>query len=400
MARDFVFVSESVTEGHPDKLCDQISDAIVDHLLAADPLARVSAECAVARGVVFLAVRYAATASPDLAELARHVIAEVGYDDGDFNATDCSVMTSITPLPHSERYAIDERQLSDTQLDRLAAREPVTVFGYACRDTPVLMPMPLHLAHRLARRLALLRLGRQLPWLSPDGKTQVAVRYRDGRPHGIHSITLQAGCLPAAPPPAEVRDLLYAAAVQPVLEQEGLALETAERLFVNPDASLVPGGPALHAGLTGRKGAIDTYGEFARHGGGALSGKDPGRIDRSGAYAARHAAKVLVAAGLADRCEVMLSYAIGIAHPISVQVESFGTGAVSDDALAQALQDTLDLRVGAIVRRFNLRHLSAHRGGFYRRLAAYGQVGRTDLGLPWEQVHEVADLRLAAGTGH
>lgn len=397
MARDFVFVSESVTEGHPDKLCDQISDAIVDRLLAADPLARVSAECAVARGVVFLAVRYAAAAKLDLPELARRVIAEVGYDNGDFNAADCSVMTSITELPPTERYAVDERQLTDAQLDALAAHEQVTVFGYACRDTAVLMPMPLYLAHRLARRLALLRLGRQLPWLLPDGKTQVAVHYRDGRPQGIHGITLQTGCLPTAPPPAAVRDILYREAVRPVLAQEGLALEGEGLLFVNPEAGLAPGGPAVHAGLTGRKGAIDTYGEFARHGGGALSGKDPGRIDRSGAYAARHAAKALVAAGLAERCEVMLSYSIGLARPVSVQVESFGTGAVSDDALGQALLDTLDLRVGGIVRRFNLRHLSAHRGGFYQRLAAYGHVGRTDLGLPWEQVQDTAALRRAAG---
>ena len=397
MARDFVFVSESVTEGHPDKLCDQISDAIVDRLLAADPLARVSAECALARGVVFLAVRYAATASVDLAELTRRVIAEVGYDSGDFNAADCSVMTSITALDPAERYPADEQHLSDAGLDALTAREQVTVFGYACQDTPVLMPMPLYLAHRLARRLALLRLGRQLPWLSPDGKTQVAVRYRDGRPAGIHSITLQAGCLPAAPPPAEVRDILHREAVQPVLAQEGFILDDEGSLFVNPEAGLPPGGPAVHAGLTGRKGAVDTYGEFARHGGGALSGKDPGRIDRSGAYAARHAAKALVAAGLAERCEVMLSYSIGVARPVSVQVDSFGSGVVSDDALAQVLQDTLDLRVGAIVRRFNLRHLSARRGGFFRRLAVYGQVGRTDLGLPWEQVHDSEVLRRAVG---
>lgn len=397
MARDFVFVSESVTEGHPDKLCDQVSDAIVDRLLAADPLARVSAECAVARGVVFLAVRYAAAASVDLAELTRRVIADVGYDSGEFNATDCGVMTSITALDPAERYPADEQNLSDAGLDALTAREQVTVFGYACKDTPVLMPMPLYLAHRLARRLALLRLGRQLPWLSPDGKTQVAVHYRDGRPAGIHSITLQAGCLAAAPPPAEVRDILLRQAVQPVLAQEGLALDEPARLFVNPEAGLPPGGPAVHAGLTGRKGAVDTYGEFARHGGGALSGKDPGRIDRSGAYAARHAAKALVAAGLAERCEVMLSYSIGLARPVSVQVDSFGTGVVADDTLAQALQDALDLRVGAIVRRFNLRHLSARRGGFFRRLAAYGQVGRTDLGLPWEQLNEVADVRRAAG---
>lgn len=396
MARDFVFISESVTEGHPDKLCDQISDAIVDRFLAADPLARVSAECAVARGVVFLAVRYAAAASLDLPELARRVIAEVGYDTGEFNAADCSVMTSITALPEHQR-APDETLLSAAGLDALPAREQVTVFGYACRDTPVLMPMPIYLAHRLARRLALLRLGRQLPWLSPDGKTQVAVRYRDGRPHAIHSVTIQAGCLPAAPDPEQVREILRAQAVAPVLEGEGFVLDADTGLLLNPEPGLSPGGPAVHAGLTGRKTAIDTYGEFARHSGAALSGKDPGRIDRSGAYAARHAAKALVAAGLAERCEVMLSYSIGQARPVSVQVETFGSGAVPDDRLAQVLVDGLDLRVGAIVRRFKLRQLSARRGGFYRRLAAYGHMGRTDLGLPWEQVHDAAALRRAAG---
>jgi len=397
MASDFIFISESVTEGHPDKLCDQISDAIVDRFLDADPLARVSAECAVARGVVFLAVRYAASASLDLPALARRVIAEVGYDSGDFNASDCSVMTSITALPDSERCMVDELQLSGADLDTVPARDQVTVFGYACRDTAVLMPMPIYLAHRLARRLALLRLGRQLPWLSPDGKTQVAVRYHDSLPQAIHSVTIQAGCQPTAPPPQEVRDILRMQVVAPVLAQAGFALGPDTTLFLNPEPGLPPGGPAVHAGLTGRKNAIDTYGEFARHSGAALSGKDPGRIDRTGAYAARHAAKAVVAGGLAQRCEVMLSYSIGQAEPVSVHVDSFGTGLVSDDTLAQALVDTLDLRVGAIVRRFKLRHLSARRGGFYRRLAAYGHLGRTDIGLPWEQVNDLDALRRAAG---
>jgi S-adenosylmethionine synthetase len=386
MQNDFVFTSESVTEGHPDKLCDQISDAVVDHFLEQDPCARIVAECAVAKGIVFIAARFAARAVADLAHIARGVIHQVGYvDDKSFNARDCTVMTSISELPPAQYSSVDEITLSDAELDRLGAKNQGNAFGYACTHTPALLPLPIWLAHRLARRLSAARLERRLPYLLPDGTTQVSVEFRDRKPHRIHSLTLIASQHTERPDAAQLRDDLWSHVIEPVFMHETLKPDAATHVFVNPDGPLIGGGPAVHAGLTGRKTGIDTYGEYARNSGSALSGKHPLRIDRIGAYAARYAAKNVVAAGLADECEVQLSYTIGQAHPVSIQVQTFGTGLIDDEAIAARLDAHFDFRVGGIIKQFNLRHLPRLvKGGFYRKLAAYGHMGRMDIGLPWE----------------
>jgi S-adenosylmethionine synthetase len=395
MKADFVLTSESVTAGHPDKLCDQISDAIVDRFLEADPQARIRAECAVATGVVFIAARFGTQAKLDVTEVAREVIREVGYDEGDFDAKRCTIMTSLSAQPPGSYRTLDARRLSNADLDTVTVENQTTVFGFACRQSPGLMPLPIWLAHRLAQRLAGARTERALSHLSPDAKAQVGVEYRDRRPVRIHSITLIASqSAGTAPSPEDVRAQLIERVITPVFTEERVRPDRHTRIFVNPEGTPMGGGPSVHAGLTGRKNAVDTYGEYARHSGDALSGKDPLRIDRVGAYAARHAAKNVVAAKLADECEVHLSYAIGLAGPVSIQVETFGTGAIGDDAIAHRLGEHIDCRLGGIVRRFDLQHLPAeHQGVFYRRLAAYGHVGRVDLELPWESTAEAEGLR-------
>jgi len=384
MKQDFVFVSESVTEGHPDKLCDQISDAVLDEFLREDPLARAIIECAVSTGVVFVAARYHSSAIVDIPHVARQVIAQVGYDQKDFNPRTTSILASVNELS-CESAPRDESGLSEAEIDAISARHPATVFGYACTQTPAQLPLPIYLAHKLARRLTSVRLTHQLPYLRPDGKTQVGVEYRRRRPARIHSITLLASHVREPPPPELMRADLIAQVVTPAFADEPLRPDDDTQIFINPEGPIPLGGPALHAGLTGRKNAIDTYGEYSRHSGAALSGKDPLRIDRIGAYAARYAAKNVVAAGLAEECEVTLSYTIGQARPVSIQVETFGTGRTADDEIARRLETQFDFRPAGIVRRFNLRQLPRlHKGGFYRKLAAYGHVGRMDIGLPWE----------------
>jgi S-adenosylmethionine synthetase len=379
-----IFTSESVTRGHPDKLCDQISDAVVDAFLAQDPLARVVAECAIATGVLFIAARFAAEASVDIPALARGVMIDAGYVDGaGFDARACSILTSFTDLGPGERGRTGRK-------DDEPAREQVNAFGYACRETPALMPLPIQLAHKLARALEAAR--RDAPFLAPDGKTQVAVQYADGNAARIHSITLTAATLDGVARSAALETAMRELVVAPAFRGEPLAPDAKTLVNVNPGGPYLVGGPAKHSGLTGRKTAIDTYGEYARQSGAALSGKDPSRIDRIGAYAARYAAKNIVAAGLAERCEVHLAYSIGLARPISVSVHTFGTGKADETRLAGALAETLDLRPSAIERRFALPERAAGGGkeGFFRRLAVYGQVGRLDLELPWEGT-ELAD---------
>ena len=394
MRADFMFTSESVTAGHPDKLCDQISDAIVDHFLERDPYARIVAECAVATGVIFIAAHFASTAVVDIPEVARGVIRHAGYPAGEFNADDCTILTNVRELSPPDGPVIDEARMTEEELDRLVARDQVTVFGFACNQSPALLPLPIYLAHRLAWRLAYVRQQRDLTYLSPDGKTQVGIEYRDRAPARIHSMTLTAAQLRSDwPDAATLRDDLMDHVIWPALEDQPLRPDNKTRIFVNPGGVLVGGGPAVHAGLTGRKTAIDTYGEYCRHSGAALSGKDPGRIDRIGAYAARYAAKHVVAAGLARECEVQLSYAIGQAAPISVQVETFGSGCIDDDEIARRLQAHFDFRVGGIIRQFGLRRIPAHTQNFYQRLAAYGHVGRLDVNLPWEKTDNVDGMR-------
>lgn len=396
MSGDNIFVSESVTEGHPDKLCDGISDAIVDRFLQQDRFARVVAECAVATGIVFVAARFAANAAVDLPGIARDWIAHAGYRDEGFNPRTCSVMTSLNEQPADPAASRDEAVMTDAEIEGVAVQDQVTVFGYACRQTPALMPLPIWLAHRLARRLAAVRRDGSLPYLAPDGKTQAAVAYQDRTPRRIHGLTITTAITgERAAAERRLRDDLIEHVIRPVFADEAIGLDAGSRVFVNPGGTAVGGGPALHAGLTGRKTGVDTYGEYARQSGSALSGKDPTRIDRIGAYVARYAAKNVVAAGLADECEIQLSYAIGLARPVSLRIETFGTGRRADDAIARRVEAAIDFRLAGIIRRFRLRDLPAAGGddGFYRRLAAYGHVGRLDLPLPWEATDAADALR-------
>lgn len=398
MKKDYVFSSESVTEGHPDKLCDLISDAVVDHFLQQDPFAQIITECAIANAIVFMAARFASPIRVDFGHIARQVISQIGYDQKAFNAKTCSIITSLKELPEESRPDIDERSLTDREIENIFARNQATIFGFACNQTPGLMPMPVWLAHRLARRLTAARFQKVLPYLAPDGKTQVSVEYRNGTPSRIHSVTVIASQNQqpekGGPNAKRLLDDVRAAIIVPVFQDEPIKPDDRTRIFVNPDGLFIHGGPAVHSGLTGRKNAIDTYGEYSRHSGSALSGKDPSRIDRVGAYAARYAAKNVVAAGLAASCEVQLSYAIGQARPVSIQVETFGTGTVSDQKIADLLERNFDFRIAGIIREFNLRFLpSMIKGGFYRKLAAYGHVGRMDIGLPWEKTDRAEVLK-------
>jgi S-adenosylmethionine synthetase len=396
MREDFMFTSESVTEGHPDKLCDQISDAIVDRFLQQDPLSSVIAECAVSTAIVFLAARFRSKASVDFATVAREVIGAIGYDHHAFNARTCSIVTSLAELPPHDPDLRDEQELTDEDLERIPVRNQVTVFGFACNQTPSLIPLPIWLAHKLARQLTSVRIKSTLPYLAPDGKTQVGIEYRKRRPHRIHSITVIASQnRPTDPDLIKLTDDIRETVILPVFADEPIRPDDQTRIFVNPDGPFIVGGPSIHSGLTGRKNAIDTYGEYSRHSGAALSGKDPSRIDRIGAYMARYAAKNVLAAGLADECEVQLSYSIGLSRPVSIQVQTLGTGRIPDSEISARLEEHLDFRPAGIIRKFRLRHLpSSAKDGLYRKLAAYGHVGRTDLDLPWEHTDQTEVLRI------
>ncbi|MDY6941812.1 MAG: methionine adenosyltransferase [Pseudomonadota bacterium] len=390
MRRRFIFTSESVTRGHPDKLCDQISDAVVDQYLAEDRHSRVVAECAVASGILFLAVRFRSAAQVDLPNVARSVIEDAGYLSGGFNAQDCTIMTSMQELPASGVEAPDPASL--------VAGNQVTVFGFACNQTPALVPLPIWLANRLARSMDLARMEGRAPGLAPDGQTQVSVQFEDGIPQRIHSLTLVTSQKEAAKLSGDtLRDMLMEEVILPVFREESIRPDNKTIINVNPAGPVIGGGPEIHAGLTGRKNGIDTYGDFSRHSGAALSGKDPFRIDRAGAYAARHAAFNVVAAGLARQCEVAVSYSIGAVNPMSVQVETLGSGVVSDEQLSKWVEAEFDFRPGAIIQNLGLQDLSAERGGvFFRQLAIYGHFGRPELNLPWEQPDRVERLKAAS----
>lgn len=402
MQSDFMFSSESVTEGHPDKLCDQISDAIVDRFLQLDYGSSIIAECAVSTAIAFVAARFASRASVDISQVVRRVINQVGYDQPGFNGTTCSIVTSLQELPFDESRYFHDEDLSDEEIDKIPVRNQVTLFGFACRQTPACIPLPIYLAHRLARKLTAVRTQNILPYLAPDGKTQVGIEYKNRNPFRIHSITVIASQTrsPAdgGPDLSRLCQDIRESVIDPVFQTEDFHPDRHTRIFVNPDGPFITGGPSIHSGLTGRKNAIDTYGEYARQSGSAMSGKDPLRIDRVGAYAARYAAKNLVVAGLADECEVQLSYSIGLPQPVSVQVETFGTGKLSDDEIGRLTRAHFDFRLGSIVKQFKLRSLpSTLKGGFYRKLAAYGHVGRRDMGVPWEVTDRVDALKTAVG---
>ena len=398
MKKDFMFTSESVTEGHPDKLCDLISDAIVDHVLQQDPYAQIISECAVATAIIFIAARFATPVRVDFGQVARQMIGQIGYDQKAFNAKTCSIITSLREISSADRRNIDEQSLSEDEIDLITARNQVTVFGFACNQTSAFMPLPIWLAHKLARKLTSVRLQKTLSDLAPDGKTQVGVEYCGGKPCRIHSITVIASQNKSpekgGPDARQLYDDVMESIIRPVFQDEEIRPDDRTRIFVNPDGPFIHGGPSIHSGLTGRKNAIDTYGEYSRHSGAALCGKDPSRIDRVGAYVARYAAKNVVAAGLAASCEVQLSYTIGIARPVSIQVETFGTGTIPDLKISELLERYFDFRPAGIIRQFNLRRLPSQiKGGFYRRLAAYGHVGRMDIGLPWEMTDKAALLK-------
>lgn len=394
MQPDFMFTSESVTRGHPDKLCDQVSDSIVGHFLRLDPLSQLVAECAVSTGIVFIAVKYESEATVNVAAIARDMIRRVGYGDRAFNADSCTVLTNLHEFIQPRPRWKPEAELDDASLGEITAKEQATVFGFACTHTPALLPLPISLAHGLVRRLDDVRAEGDLAYLAPDGKTQVGVEFRNQRPHRIHSVTVVASQQEARfPEPKQLRDDLIQSVIEPVFREEPIAPDDRTRIAINPEGVFLGGGPAAHAGLTGRKTAVDTYGEFARHSGSALSGKDPSRIDRVGAYAARYAAKNVVAAGLADMCEVQLSYSLGFAGPVSVQVETYGTGTIPEHEIAARVERAFDFRLAAIIRDLRLRELpSEHKSGFYRKLAAYGHVGRPELELPWEATDRVDAL--------
>jgi S-adenosylmethionine synthetase len=395
---DYLFTSESVTEGHPDKVADAISEAVLDAALSADPYSRVACETLVTTGMVVLAGEITTPQLLDYPQIVRDTLIRIGYDNPEcgFDGRSCAVLVALDKQSANIAQGVDEaheyrdRQSAD-ELDRSGAGDQGMMFGYATDETPELMPMPIALAHRLARRLAQVRKDKTLGYLRPDGKTQVTVRYRDGRPAGIDRVLISAHHA-AEVPLAKIRRDLWAQVVEPELPA-GLYEPEALRasLLVNPTGRFVIGGPVGDAGLTGRKIIVDTYGGYARHGGGAFSGKDPSKVDRSAAYATRHVAKNLVAAGLARRVEVQVAYAIGVARPVSLRIDTFGTERVSTRLIASLVDRHFDLRPAAF------RHyLDLHRP-IYAPTSAYGHFGRTDIDLPWERTDKAAELRSAAG---
>jgi S-adenosylmethionine synthetase len=397
MKKDFIFTSESATAGHPDKLCDQISDAIVDRFLEQDPYAAIRAECAVASGVLFLASRFASNATVDIAQVARKVIRKAGYEDVDFNSQTCSILTSIKELPTDESVRFDAASLSDEQIEAVHIQQQGTFFGYACNQSASLMPLPIWMAHKLAMRIDTLREQKILPYLAPDGKTQVSIEYVDFKPSRVHSVSVCVSLVQTQRfkhDPLSLKRDIREAAIMPAFRDEPVQVDERTKFFLNPEGVQMVGGPSVHSGLTGRKNAVDTYGEYSRYSGSALSGKDPMRIDRVGNYAARYAAKNVVAAGLADQCEVQLTYSIGPSRPVSIQVDTFDTGRISDADIVALVKKSFDFRLAGIIKDFDLRNLpSKTKGGFYRKLAVYGQVGRTDLDLPWEKTDKASLLR-------
>ena len=387
-----LFTSESVTEGHPDKVADQISDAILDTILANDPDARVAAETLVTTGLVLVAGEITTSCYADLPSIIRQTMRDIGYTRAKFgfDADTCAVLTSIDEQSPDIAQGVDKalETRDGTAAQDQGAGDQGMMFGYACDETPELMPLPISLAHALSRRLAEVRKSGALDFLRPDGKTQVTIRYEDDRPVYVDTVvvsTQHADDVSNARLEAEIRERV----IDPVVPLELRDART--RYLVNPSGRFVYGGPAADSGLTGRKIIVDTYGGMARHGGGAFSGKDPSKVDRSASYAARWVAKHVVAAGLARRCEIQVSYAIGVAHPLSVRVDTFGTGRVPDGEISAAVQDVFDLRPAAIIRALDLRR------PIYRQVASYGHFGRPDLDLPWEQLTKVSDLQSRLG---
>ncbi|MDY3919668.1 MAG: methionine adenosyltransferase [Candidatus Limivivens sp.] len=388
-----LFTSESVTEGHPDKMCDQISDAILDALLEQDPMSRVACETATTTGLVLVMGEITTKAYVDIQKIVRDTVREIGYTRGKygFDAETCGVITAIDEQSSDIAMGVDkaleakENQMTDDQIEAIGAGDQGMMFGYATNETPELMPYPISLAHKLARRLTEVRKNGTLPYLRPDGKTQVTVEYdENGRPARLDAVVLST-----QHDPDVTQEQIHADIRKHVFDEILPAdmVDENTKFFINPTGRFVIGGPHGDSGLTGRKIIVDTYGGYARHGGGAFSGKDCTKVDRSAAYAARYVAKNIVAAGLAEKCEIQLSYAIGVARPTSIMVDTFGTGRMSDDRLTEIVRENFDLRPAGIIKMLDLRR------PIYKQTAAYGHFGRTDLDLPWEKTDKAENLK-------
>ena len=388
-----LFTSESVTEGHPDKICDQISDAVLDALLAQDPMSRVACETAVTTGLVLVMGEITTKAQIDIQTIVRETIREIGYDRAKygFDCDTCGVIVALDKQSTDIAMGVDkaleakENHMSDEEIEAIGAGDQGMMFGYATNETPELMPYPISLAHKLARKLTEVRKNGTLPYLKPDGKTQVSVEYdENGKPCRLEAVVLSTQHdenVSQEQIHADIKKYVF----DPVLPQDMIDDET--KFFINPTGRFVIGGPNGDSGVTGRKIIVDTYGGYARHGGGAFSGKDCTKVDRSAAYAARYVAKNIVAAGLAEKCEIQLSYAIGVARPTSIMVDTFGTGKLADDKLVEIIRENFDLRPAGIIKMLDLRR------PIYKQTAAYGHFGRTDIDLPWEKTDKVDDLK-------
>ena len=413
--KNFLFTSESVTEGHPDKVCDQISDAILDEFLTKYPQSRVAAETTVTTGMALVCGEITSDCYVDIPSVVRNAIKNIGYTEsegGGFDFNTCAVLTSIDEqscdIAGGVNKALESRSdnadTSVSETEDIGAGDQGIMFGYACNETPELMPLPISLAHKLSYRLAQVRKQGILSYLRPDGKSQVTVEYVDGKPSRIHTVLISTqhddvidGISDNAQIQAKIKEDIKRYVIDYVFENEAIKLDDETKILVNPSGRFVVGGPQGDAGLTGRKIIVDTYGGYSRHGGGAFSGKDPTKVDRSAAYASRYVAKNVVAAGLAEKCEIELAYAIGVAEPISIMVDTFGTGKISDDEISELVSKNFDLRPAAIIKNFDLRNLPAKNGGkFYQLLAAYGHMGRTDIDVPWEHTDKADALKSQA----